>query len=127
MFIEENHFIYSKKTGEDDDGGVGIPLSFLTTTIQNRENVCNKQSNHNGKVREKMFCAKMFQTSDNPTHTGVCSTTRGGGLYCVDNDVVTGVLSFGFSCGNSDIPSVYTQVYYIHLLSIYSNSLQPFQ
>lgn len=78
-------------------------------------------------MKEKMFCAKMFKTSENPDKVGVCSTTRGGGLYCTNNDVVTGVLSFGFSCGNSDIPSVYTQVYYIHLLPIYSSLLQPFQ
>lgn len=113
MYIHGKKSIYLLKKKIEKEEGSNLkmtPLQFVRTSIQNREKVCNSESNYSGKVKEKMLCAEMIKADRIPPKTGVCSTTRGGGLYCVDDKVVTGVLSFGFPCGGPDIPSVYTQV-----------------
>lgn len=75
-------------------------LAFLTVSTLNRD-TCNTQLF--GRVTERMLCAR-----GNQNNQGVCLPNRGGGLYC--NNLLTGVLSFGFGCGTSNMPGVYVQV-----------------
>lgn len=73
------------------------------------KNTCNDKTNHDGKVLENMFCAT--GTSSLNPNVGMCDTARGGALYCVDNTKFAfGVLSFGFGCGTTREPSVFSQV-----------------
>lgn len=76
-------------------------LAFITVPILNRDNACNVQQN--GRVSELMICAR-----GNQNNQGVCLPNRGSGLYC--NNLLTGVLSFGFGCGRDNTPGVYIQV-----------------
>lgn len=69
--------------------------------VLNRDTVCNRLQN--GRVTELMLCAR-----GNNNNQGVCLPNRGSGLYC--NNLLTGVLSFGFGCGTSAEPGVYVQV-----------------
>lgn len=47
-------------------------------------------------------------TGDLLATSGICDSTRGGGLYCFGN--FTGIASSGTLCGQINQPGVYTQV-----------------
>lgn len=86
------------------------PLLFKSIQLLNRNAVCNSQANFNGRVRESMMCAGSAINSEG----AMCSSTRGGGLYC--NNLFVGVASFGFGCGVQPYtPGVYTQVFFFRI------------
>lgn len=67
---------------------------------------CNVDTLHAGTVRESMLCVGLdMPLVSTPT---ICDSTRGAGLLCQGRFV--GVASFGFGCGSSSLPGVYTQV-----------------
>ncbi|XP_052873198.1 trypsin-like [Anopheles cruzii] len=82
-----------------------VALQVLTVTIAPRA-ACNAV--HNGMLQATMLCTQYLQTTQ-----GVCAPARGGGLYC--NDLLTGVVSFGFGCGQNTTNTVYTQARYYEL------------
>ncbi|XP_061512633.1 trypsin [Anopheles gambiae] len=81
-----------------------VPLQVLNVQYSPRT-TCNAQ--HQGMLHDSMACTVLNQA----TH-GVCAPNRGGGLYC--NDLLTGIISFGFGCGTNNTYTVYTQVRYYH-------------
>uniref|UniRef100_A0A182RAN4 Peptidase S1 domain-containing protein n=1 Tax=Anopheles funestus TaxID=62324 RepID=A0A182RAN4_ANOFN len=82
-----------------------VPLQVLNVVYAPRA-TCTSQ--HQGMLRDSMACTELTATAH-----GVCAANRGGGLYC--NDLLTGVVSFGFGCGANTTYTVYTQVrYYQH-------------
>uniref|UniRef100_A0A182SHZ2 Peptidase S1 domain-containing protein n=1 Tax=Anopheles maculatus TaxID=74869 RepID=A0A182SHZ2_9DIPT len=81
-----------------------VPLQVLNVLFASRES-CTGQ--HQGLLRDSMVCTQLTA----PAH-GVCAANRGGGLYC--NNMLTGVISFGFGCGSNNTYTVYTQVRYFH-------------
>uniref|UniRef100_A0A182PTT3 Peptidase S1 domain-containing protein n=1 Tax=Anopheles epiroticus TaxID=199890 RepID=A0A182PTT3_9DIPT len=81
-----------------------VPLQMLNVLYAPRT-TCNSQ--HQGMLRDSMACTEL-----NAAAHGVCAPNRGGGLYC--DDLLTGVISFGFGCGANNTYTVYTQVRYYH-------------
>ncbi|XP_050080765.1 trypsin-like [Anopheles maculipalpis] len=81
-----------------------VPLQMLNVPFSSRAS-CTSQ--HQGLLRDSMVCTELTVA----TH-GVCAANRGGGLYC--NDLLTGVISFGFGCGTNNTYTVHTQVRYFH-------------
>jgi len=80
------------------------PLQTLAQSILNRDTGCNTAAAHNGRVLETMICAATAVAN-----TGICASTRGGGIYC--NGQLTGIASQGLGCGEINSPAgVYTQV-----------------
>ncbi|XP_052890612.1 trypsin-like [Anopheles moucheti] len=81
-----------------------VPLQVLNVAYGSRA-TCTAQ--HQGMLRDSMACTELTVN----TH-GICAANRGGGLYC--NDLLTGVISFGFGCGTNVTYTVHTQVRYYH-------------
>ncbi|XP_035901848.1 chymotrypsin-1-like [Anopheles stephensi] len=81
-----------------------VPLQVLNVMFSPRASCI---SQHQGLLRDSMVCTETTATAH-----GVCAANRGGGLYC--NDLLTGVISFGFGCGTNNTYTVYTQVRYFH-------------
>lgn len=84
----------------------GVQSRYTMVDVQTRD-LCNAETNHNGKMLENMFCAAIASASPG---SEICETARGGGLYSGDYKNLYGVLSFGFGCDNKKVSSVYTQV-----------------
>ncbi|XP_058065493.1 trypsin-like [Anopheles bellator] len=82
-----------------------VPLQVLTVTVAPRA-TCDAM--HNGILQTTMLCTQYLQATQ-----GVCAPARGGGLYC--NNLLTGVVSFGFGCGQNSTMTVYTQARYYDL------------
>lgn len=81
-------------------------LQFVDLHIMSRQDHCNAMSIHAGRVRDTMICAGDSSAQD-PAR--LCISTRGGGMYC--NDLLTGITSFGFTCGETTVvPGVFTQI-----------------
>lgn len=67
---------------------------------------CNDRKSYNGLVREKMFCAGFLIGGRD-----ACQGDSGGGLYCnAGDEVVSGVVSFGYGCAKAHFPGVYVDV-----------------
>ncbi|XP_050098117.1 trypsin-like [Anopheles aquasalis] len=79
-----------------------VPLQALFVRVAPRT-ACNNL--HQGMLRDSMICSEYVQQTN-----GVCQPSRGGGMYC--NDLLTGVVSFGFGCGTNTTMTVHTQVRY---------------
>jgi len=84
--------------------GANPPLQSLAQPFLNRDTACNANNVHNGRVLETMSCAGAIPG----TNSGICPSTRGGGIYC--NGIFTGIASSGLGCGAANSPGVYTQV-----------------
>jgi secreted trypsin-like serine protease len=67
---------------------------------------CNQQTVHANRVLPSHICAGSI-TATNPA-SGACIGNVGSGLYC--NNQLTGVLTFGTSCGAVNNPGVYVDV-----------------
>jgi hypothetical protein len=67
-------------------------------------NQCNAANVHANRVLANVHICAGSITATAPI-TGACRGNLGSGLYC--NDRLTGVLSFGFSCGVANQPGVY--------------------
>lgn len=67
---------------------------------------CNAANVHANRVLGVHICAGSVAAT-NPV-AGACQGNIGSGLYC--NNQLTGVLSFGTSCGAANQPGVYTNV-----------------
>lgn len=67
---------------------------------------CNAANVHANRVLGVHICAGSIAAT-NPV-SGACQGNIGSGLYC--NNQLTGVLSFGTSCGAANQPGVYTNV-----------------
>jgi trypsin len=84
-------------------GNLNPPLQHVEQPILNRDIPCNEQINHNGRVLGTMICAGVTTAA-----SGICPSTRGGGLYCNGN--LTGIASSGFGCSTANSPGIYTEV-----------------
>ncbi|KFB49411.1 AGAP011608-PA-like protein [Anopheles sinensis] len=88
-------------------GGPNVALQVLPVLFADRE-ACNAV--HNGVLRDSMACTSYQQPQGTQ---GVCAANRGGGMYC--DNLLTGVISFGFGCGQNNSMTVHTQTrYYNH-------------
>lgn len=67
---------------------------------------CNQQNVHASRVLGVHICAGSI-TVTGPA-SGACNGNIGSGLYC--DDQLTGLLSFGTSCGLANQPGVYIDV-----------------
>ncbi|XP_001651953.2 anionic trypsin-1 [Aedes aegypti] len=65
---------------------------------------CNAANVHANRVLSTMFCAGSITAVANT----VCQGNIGGALYC--NGQLTGVLTFGLTCGTANNPGVYIDV-----------------
>jgi len=95
-------------------GWGALTLTGTTNHIQQRivapildRDACNAANVHRGLVLDNMICAGTVAATP-----ALCSGNLGGGLFCPVRNVwlLTGVLSFGISCGTANSPGVYTQV-----------------
>uniref|UniRef100_T1DPP1 Putative trypsin trypsin n=2 Tax=Anopheles aquasalis TaxID=42839 RepID=T1DPP1_ANOAQ len=80
------------------------PQQFLVTAPILATASCNAPAVHNNRVQQTMICAGALAANANT----VCRGNLGGGLYC--NGRLTGVLSFGLTCGLANRPGVYMDV-----------------
>lgn len=81
------------------------PMFSLQIPVRSRVS-CNVAAQHAGEIRDSMLCAGLEMPAINTP--AICQSTRGAGLFCSGRFV--GVASFGYGCGESNIPGVYTQV-----------------
>jgi len=72
-----------------------VELSFVP------RDECNAK--YSGEITDKMMCAA-------DPGQDACQGDSGGPLYDKDNDVVVGVVSWGFGCADSAYPGVYSQI-----------------
>lgn len=68
---------------------------------------CNAANIHANRVLPNVHICAGSVAATNPV-TGACRGNLGSGLYCANR--LTGILSFGFSCGAANQPGVYTNV-----------------
>jgi trypsin len=67
---------------------------------------CNANNVHANRVLDVHLCAGSIPTTS--PNSGACQGNIGSGLYC--NNILTGILSFGQSCGTANNPGVYIDV-----------------
>lgn len=77
---------------------------------------CNAANVHANRVLANVHICAGSIPATAPV-TGACRGNLGSGLYC--NDRLTGVLSFGFSCGAVNQPGVYTSTRFYQGLKIF--------
>lgn len=66
-------------------------------------NTCNSSTSYDGMIRQGMLCAGVMAGG-----VDSCQGDSGGGLIC--NNMVAGVVSFGYGCGRPNFPGVYVDV-----------------
>lgn len=86
---------------------LNVEKRVVSAPIVNRL-TCNTLANA-GRIEEAMLCAGILIGAGTPplVPQTVCRGNIGGGLYC--NGRLSGILSFGLSCGNPQQPGVYIQ------------------
>ncbi|XP_070545531.1 suppressor of tumorigenicity 14 protein-like [Ptychodera flava] len=98
-------------TGWGDTQGTGSELVLNQVDVPLlSNNVCNQPSYLNGRITDRMLCAG-YDTGGKDS----CQGDSGGPLVCQDTDgkwLLSGVVSWGYGCGEPYSPGVYTRTSY---------------
>jgi len=79
------------------------PTLMHTSVGYVKEDQCNSTSSYDGLITSNMMCASGISSD-------ACQGDSGGPLYDSNNDVVVGVVSWGYDCADPKHPGVYSRV-----------------
>ena len=81
------------------------PKRLQHTSVKYVNNaLCNKKYDADDQITNSMMCATANNGRDS------CQGDSGGPLYDKENDVMVGIVSWGYGCGNPVYPGVYSRI-----------------
>lgn len=90
-----------------DDENAEISYELLKTNVQVVDiNFCNSSKSYEGAMKPGMFCAGRIREGGHDA----CQGDSGGLITCGGQNELSGVISFGDSCGVPEFPGVYADV-----------------